>query len=328
MAKIRKLGRITQPLIVDDPYIITIHHVDDYPAGNDELGPVTQEGRGKDGEGVEMAPGRWHMYYGDKVPGFPVHPHRGFETVTIVRQGTVDHHDSGGNKGRYQAGDVQWMTAGSGMQHSEMFPLLDKEGPNTCELFQVWLNLPPEKKFVTPAYKMLWREDIPKIDRDGVKIDIVAGELEGLRAPAPAPNSWAADPENKVRILVMALEKGATFTLPAVNDTLFRGLYFYAGEEILLNDEKLGNRQYVFLDAEDEVKITNTGDSLAKIFVLEGEPIGAPVVAGGPYVMNTREEIYQAYADYQKTQFGGWPFDTVEPVMPGDVGRTSSGDIK
>lgn len=328
MARIKKLGRITQPLVVSDPYITTIHHVDDYPAGNELLGPATQEGRGKDGEGVEMAPGRWHMYYGDNVPGFPVHPHRGFETVTIVRQGTVDHHDSGGNYGRYQAGDVQWMTAGSGMQHSEMFPLLNKDEPNTTELFQVWLNLPPEKKMVTPAYKMLWNETIPKIEKEGVLIDIVAGELEGQRAPEPAPDSWAADPENKVRMLVMKLEPGKAYTLPEGSSTLFRGIYFYGGEQVELDGQSLGSRQYVFVDASEPLEIKNTGETPAKIFVLEGEPIGAPVFTGGPYVMNSREEIYQAFADYQKTQFGGWPFDTHEPVLPGDVGRTSSGDIK
>ena len=126
------------------------------------------------------------MYHGSTVPGFPVHPHRGFETITFVRQGLIDHADSLGAAARYGRGDVQWMTAGSGIQHAEMFPLLDRDGPNTAELFQIWINLPASDKMVEPHFTMLWDHDIPRhvvTDADGrtAEITVIAGELAGPR---------------------------------------------------------------------------------------------------------------------------------------------------
>lgn len=113
------------------------------------------------------------MYHGTKIPGFPNHPHRGFETVTLALDGVVDHTDSLGSSGRYASGDVQWMTAGKGIQHAEMFPLMDVEKENRFELIQIWLNLPKKNKFVEPSYQMLWRENIPLInitDKSSVKL--------------------------------------------------------------------------------------------------------------------------------------------------------------
>ena len=144
-----------------DPFLFCVHHLDAYPAGNADLGPVASlEGRsiGNDFQPLDG----WRMYHGSTVPGFPVHPHRGFETITFVRQGLIDHADSLGAAARYGRGDVQWMTAGSGIQHAEMFPLLDRDGPNTAELFQIWINLPAADKMVEPHFTMLWDHDIPR----------------------------------------------------------------------------------------------------------------------------------------------------------------------
>ena len=153
-----RLGNPPWPTL--DPFLFAVHHDDTYPAGNADLGPAASlEGRelgmdfaGKDG---------WRMYHGDVVPGFPQHPHRGFETVTIVRRGLIDHSDSLGAAARFGGGDVQWLTAGKGIVHSEMFPLLDRSGPNPLELFQIWLNLPSSDKLVEPHFAMLWDRDIP-----------------------------------------------------------------------------------------------------------------------------------------------------------------------
>ena len=158
--EINPLGFIWE---TQDPFLFCAYHEDLYPKGNQKLGPnASLEGRniGQDFQGKDG----WNMYHGHTVPGFPAHPHRGFETITIVQKGLVDHSDSLGAAGRFGNGDVQWMTAGKGVQHSEMFPLLKTEEENPFLLFQIWLNLPQAKKMVAPHFKMLWHEEIPKIN--------------------------------------------------------------------------------------------------------------------------------------------------------------------
>src|SRR6187551_3655628 len=143
------LGSPPWPTI--DPFLFCVHHVDDYPAGNGRAGPAADlAGRpiGQDFGGTDG----WRMYHGDVVPGFPQHPHRGFETVTYVRSGLVDHADSLGATARYGGGDVQWLTAGRGIVHAEMFPLLERDGPNPAELFQIWLNLASSDKMADPYF--------------------------------------------------------------------------------------------------------------------------------------------------------------------------------
>lgn len=147
----------------EDPFLITMHHKDAYPKGNDEQGPaVSLDGRNL-GEDFTIKDG-FRMYHGKTVPGFPAHPHKGFETVTIVLEGFVDHFDSTGAKGRYGNGDVQWLTTGKGCLHSEMFPLVHHDKDNPLELFQIWLNLAAKDKAADPDYKMLWAEDIPEVE--------------------------------------------------------------------------------------------------------------------------------------------------------------------
>ena len=136
-----------------DPFLFCVHHDDAYPAGNEELGPnVSLAGR-QLGSDFTIKDG-FRMYHGEAVPGFPQHPHRGFETVTLVRRGLIDHSDSLGAAARFGGGDVQWMTAGKGIVHAEMFPLLEREAANPVELFQIWLNLPREDKLVEPHFKI------------------------------------------------------------------------------------------------------------------------------------------------------------------------------
>src|SRR6476659_6141447 len=144
---IKGIARLGFPWETADPFLFCAYHDDHYPAGNEAMGPAASlAGRniGSDFAGIDG----WRMYHGDVVPGFPQHPHRGFETVTLVRRGFIDHSDSLGATARFGNGDVQWLTAGNGIVHCEMFPLLDDEQPNPVELFQIWLNLPASDKRV------------------------------------------------------------------------------------------------------------------------------------------------------------------------------------
>src|SRR4051812_6845288 len=153
-----KLGAPPWPTF--DPFLFCVHHHDRYPAGNTELGPLASLAGRNLGEDFAGKDG-WSMYHGEVVPGFPRHPHRGFETVTVTRRGYIDHSDSLGATARYGEGDVQWLTAGAGIAHAEMFPLLEQGAENPTELFQIWLNLPARSKFAKPYFSMFWDSRIP-----------------------------------------------------------------------------------------------------------------------------------------------------------------------
>jgi len=309
---------------VRDPFLFCAHHLDHFPAGNNEMGPDASL-RGRDiGQDFTVKDG-WRMYHGETVPGFPAHPHRGFETVTIVKEGLVDHADSHGQAGRYGNGDVQWMTAGEGLQHSEMFPLLNQEGENPAELFQVWLNLPKAKKFVKPHFKMLWSEDIPvyKItDKNGksVEINVIAGKIGEIKSLTSAPDSWAFDPENEVAIWTIKMESDANWTLPPSINNISRTLYFYRGSTISIDENEIQTYQSIDLKSDMETLITN-GNSDGYFLLLQGKPIREPVVQYGPFVMNSEAEIQQAFNDYRKTEFGGWPWPRHDQVHPRAQGR-------
>jgi len=307
-----------------DPFLFCVHHLDHYPRGNDELGPnASLEGRYL-GQDFTLKDG-WRMYHGERIPGFPAHPHRGFETVTVVLKGFVDHSDSHGASGRYGNGDVQWMTAGAGLQHAEMFPLLDKDKENPLELFQIWLNLPQNKKFANPHYKMLWAEDIPTyLERDvkgnNIEIRIIAGKIEKVAAPDPAPDSWAADPDNNIGIWIIKMDANAIWTIPSASLEINRSLYFYEGNELKIGGVDIKPYHSIELLADQKAIIEN-GSQPSSLLLLQGKPISEPVVQHGPFVMNTATEIQQAFFDFRQTQFGGWPWERHDNVHSKEMGR-------
>ncbi|MFO0618638.1 MAG: pirin family protein [Polyangiaceae bacterium] len=319
---VRKLGF---PWETEDPFLFCVYHDDKYPRGNAELGPDASL-RGRTIGNDFVVKDGWRMYHGDRVPGFPQHPHRGFETVTVVRRGLVDHADSLGATARYGRGDTQWLTAGRGIVHAEMFPLVERERENPLELFQIWLNLPSTEKFAEPAFKMLWANDIPSrsfVDAEGktAEIHVVAGALDDLTPPSPPPSSWAARPENEVAIWTLKLAAGARVTLPrARSSATKRTLYFFAGSRLTVAGREVDHPAAVGVKADRELELV-AGPDEVEILLLQGKPIGQAVAQYGPFVMNTRAQIQQAFDDYQRTKFGGWPWPKDGPVHPPERGR-------
>lgn len=292
------------------PFLFTAHHLDAYPAGNADMGPVTRDQKG------------WSMYHGETVPGFPAHPHRGFETITMVTQGYVDHADSTGASARYGVGDVQWVTAGRGVSHAEMFPLLNTDDVNTFELYQVWLNLPAKDKGAPAEFTMQWNENIPVVSRDGVDVKVVAGRFGGATALAAPTHSWASDPSADVALWLVTMAPGAQVTLPDVGtDATERMLYVHGAEaSVEVNGIVVGSGQGFEQETRGELTL-RAGESGATVLVLQGVPIGEPVVAHGPFVMNTEAEIVQAFDDYRRTEFGGWPWASRAMVHPRETQR-------
>ena len=228
----------------------------------------------------------------DKPRGVGWHPHRGFETVTLVLDGEVDHEDTAGNGGRIGPGEVQWMTAGSGLLHKEMHsPEFTRRGGRFHAL-QLWVNLPASSKMTAPRYQTLVASGIPQID--GVRV--IAGEYRGAKGPAQT--------FTPVNLFDVRLRAGQKLALD-LRDAFSAGLYVVQGS-ILANGEKVGETELAVLDHDGaEVQLEAASDAI--VFVMNGAPIDEPVVGYGPFGMNTTSEIQQAYADYHAGRLGTIP---------------------
>jgi redox-sensitive bicupin YhaK (pirin superfamily) len=228
----------------------------------------------------------------EKPRGVGWHPHRGFETVTVVLDGEVDHEDTAGNGGRIGPGDVQWMTAGAGLLHKEMHsPEFTRRGGRFHAL-QLWVNLPAKSKMAPPRYQTLLARDIPMVD--GVKV--IAGEYRGAKGPAQT-----FTPVN----LYLARLRGGNELRLSLRDGFSAGLYVVEGA-IAVNREAANTGELVVLDQRgDEVTLQASADAV--VFVMNGAPIDEPVAGYGPFVMNTPQEIQKAFADYHAGKLGKIP---------------------
>lgn len=318
-----EVDRLGFPFACESPFLFAVYHLDKYPPGNEKMAPDRSLLKGHNMGSDFGHPSGWSMYHGEEVPGFPKHPHRGFETITITRRGIVDHTDSLGNAGRFGYGDVQWMTAGSGISHSESFPLLNRQGENILELFQVWINLPKRSKMAQPSFKMLWAENLnlPKPDPGSPEVALIAGELPGFGVPpAPPPDSYAADPASDVLVVTVKLPAGSSWTLPAYAGKEVKGLnrnaYFYSGKRVTIAGQEFNEHKKVKLRSDVDAVLQAGASEPAEVLVLQGRDIGEPVVQHGPFVGNTREDIVKAFSDYQRTGFGGWPWESEALAHP------------
>lgn len=227
----------------------------------------------------------------DFVKGFPWHPHRGIETITYVLRGDVEHGDSLGNKGVISSGDVQWMTAGSGIIHQEM-PMGDAGG--SMHGFQLWANLPARDKMTPPRYLGVTAGEIPEVEcPDGTRVKIIAGALGGAQGPVAGV---AIDPE----YMDCTTPPGVEFVHPARRGhTAF--LYVIGGSGSV-NGTPVENRTLVLFGDGDELAVT-AGHEPVRFLLLTGKPLGEPVAWRGPIVMNTQEEIATAFREYQEGTF-------------------------
>jgi len=227
----------------------------------------------------------------DYLAGFPSHPHRGFETVTYMLDGHMQHKDSGGNTGDLGPGDVQWMTAARGLIHSEM----PQQTEGRMRGFQLWLNLPAKEKMKAPEYRDIAAAEIPVVKVVGGEVKVIAGSFGGTQGPV---HGGSTDPQ----YWDVHLAPGAAFeaSLPSAHNAF---LYAYEGEAVVgAQRTALPHRAAGLLSAGDTVRI-EAGTKGARVLVLAARPLGEPVVQYGPFVMNTREEIEQAIADYQAGAF-------------------------
>lgn len=231
-----------------------------------------------------------------KPRGVGEHPHRGFETVTIAYQGSVAHRDSAGNSGVIYPGDVQWMTAASGVLHEELHEAEFTKNGGTFEMIQLWVNLPAKDKMSKPGYQTLTKEQIPTVSfPTGGQARVIAGSLNGTSGPAKTFTSL-----NVWDVLLKAGEK-VDLTLPEGHNT---AVVLRKGDATVNGTAKLtGEARIATLGREgDTVTIEATADS--QLVVLSGEPIHEPIASYGPFVMNTREEIVQAVEDFKSGRFG------------------------
>ncbi len=235
-----------------------------------------------------------HFAFNDPIEGpirgFPMHPHRGIETVTYILKGSVNHRDSLGNSGLIGPGDIQWMTAGSGILHEEM----PRRGPDgVIAGFQLWVNLPSTKKMIKPRYQGVIANDIPSAKGLGWQARVVAGELAGVNGPV---EEIAANPT----YMEVSLDPGAVFNIPipAFHTVL---AYIFEGQAYFGDQEVMATKMAVF-DNGEELAV-RSGDSPVRFMLMAGAPIGEPIVPYGPFVMNTREQIQQALLDLRNGTF-------------------------
>ena len=226
----------------------------------------------------------------DYIAGFPSHPHRGFETVTYLLNGRMRHKDNTGNEGVIEPGGVQWMTAGKGIVHSE----IPEQKNGLLEGFQLWINLPASHKMTTPAYQEYEATDIPVEVRPGTQVRVIAGETSfGTQGPVSQPLTQPIYLD-----ITLAADTEFSEIIPGTHNAF---IYVVKGQ-VTLDSRNLQRDQLAILGKGQILKLRSHQDG-AQILLIAGQPLNEPIARGGPFVMNTRDELQQAFSDYQAGRF-------------------------
>ena len=303
----------------DDPFTFISHHHDQYPKGNAQMAPPLELIRGRNlGRDYQERFG-FRMYHGRVVPGFPMHAHWGYETVTIAEKGFVDHFDTESNYGRFGNGDMQWTLASSRYEHCEMYPLLNLENDNPVHITQIAINLPLERKNKENRISNVWSENIPVLDNESSRVTLYCGEYEGQSIYSPNEGSYAAA-ENSVRIMKVELQPGAVFKLEKTAEDVNRNIFFVSGESADMDGTKVKPNLRFKMRPSTDTLITN-GEEPAEFWILEGKPIGEKQARFGPVILKDLKEVREGMDEIRIKEFQEWPWKIMDVTNPLEMGR-------
>ena len=300
-----KVTRIGMHWDTEDPFIFASHHEDDYPAGNRQQAPPLQEIGGRDlGRDYEKRLG-YRMYHGKVVPGFPMHAHWGYETITLAEVGYVDHFDNMGIEGRFGFGDVQWVCASSRYSHCEMYPLADQENRNPNDITQIMLNLPNEMKNGENSVRTVWASDVKKASGDGWTAKVICGSFGGVSATSPGSLSWSHG-DNGVRIIRFSMDPGSELVIDPALDGAARNLYFVSGKDAVIMGVPVEAENRVKILGNTDVTVMN-GDEPSILWLLEGRPIGQKMASFGPVYLPTLKDVRAGLDEIRLNEYHEWP---------------------
>ncbi len=303
----------------EDPFVFVSHHEDDYPAGNRQQAPPLNEISGRNlGRDYQKRFG-FRMYHGKVVPGFPMHAHWGYETLTVPMIGYVDHFDNEGNQGRFGFGDVQWTSASSKYEHCEMYPLVDQVNRNPNDITQIMINLPLEMKNKANSVNTVWNEDIPVVEGDGWTARVLCGSFGGVEAESPNEVSYAKL-VNGVRIIRFEIGPRATVDVDAAMEGANRNLYFVSGDDATVLDIQVKSYNRMKFSEKGAFRIVN-GSETSVMWLLEGRPIDQKMSSFGPVILGDLAEVRKGLDEIRLNEFVEWPWDVIDKAQPQDAGR-------
>lgn len=303
---------------VEDPFLFVSHHEDDYPRGNRQQAPPLHEISGRNlGRDYQLRMG-FRMYHGKVVPGFPMHAHWGYETITVATKGLVDHFDTEGIQGRFGHGDAQYVSASSKYEHCEMYPLVNQSDRNPNDITQIMVNLPLEMKNQPNEVRTVWKHEIPIATGDGWRAEVYCGRFGGRSFESPNRTSYAKI--GNVRILRIRMEPGSKITIDAVHEGVTRNIHYISGGGVSILGTEVPSFSRIKYPEKGEIEITN-GFETSVLWLLEGMPIDQKMASFGPVTLGDLSDVREAMDQIRKNEFLEWPWDIIDKAQPLGTGR-------